>query len=119
MTDTAAPVVTDEMQEHWGVYDTETERALLTDRSRAEAERRLEHLAKKNPNVTLVRRMVRVRTEKWHDEIEVIPWHTRCNWIAQGDNDGRQVGDAWCFAHKHSEGTPVPPEHIRGAVNAT
>lgn len=31
-----------------------------------------------------------------------------CEWLAEGDKDGRQVGKAWCPIHQHWEDEPVP-----------
>lgn len=109
------PVVTSRVR--WSIFDPETEGYLFTG-DRVDAERWMQRLWKLRPAAVLQRQEVRSVSQTWFSDPEVVPWEAPCDWIAEGDGTGKQIGDAWCMAHKHREGTPVPAEYVRGGPGA-
>lgn len=101
----------------WMVYDPETD-GYLFGGDRVDCERWMERLCRSRPTVVLVREDVRTVSQTWRSNRQVIPWHSPCDWIAEGDAAGNQIGPSWCTRHKHREGEPVPAEHIHGASPA-
>lgn len=110
---TDAPVIHDSTVIQWSVVDSETGGCMFTDERRDRAEEWLERLHRSRPNLVLERREVRTRSEVWHGQREIVPWSSRCEWVAAQEPDG-SISPAWCMEHKHDEGTPVPAEHVRG-----
>lgn len=112
----AAPKVTERTFAEWGIRNGDGPGAIMFGgESREDVERRMLVQAKRLPNAVLITREIHERIERIETPIAVVPWHSPCDWIAEGDESGKQIGPSWCMAHKHGEGTPVPAEHIRGA----
>lgn len=104
----------------WGIRNPVTGSTVIMDARREDTERRLRQLTHREPDypALLVSRTVRRRTETWLGPVEVVPWHTPCEWVGQADERGRGIpGTTRCYAHDHREGEPIPAEHIRGATD--
>lgn len=101
----------------WGVRNKDTAGYAFTSRERDAAERQMATLTRSSArrNYELIRQDVRVLSETWHGDIEVVPWHSRCSWV--GSIEGGPVS---CSSHDwHGKDEPVPDRFVFGATQQT